>query len=224
MGIFSRFKDIIESNVQSLLDKWEDPAKIIDQSLRNPREDLAEVKTKTAAVMADEKEAKRKLDECNAAIEKCSEAAHNALRLGNENDAKKLIAIKQGCEVQLTSLQQTYDMAHTNAEKLRNLHDKLAQDIADLEMRRDSIKAKVQVAKTQQKVNEIISGTANSEASIAAFERMEAKANKMLDQAEAEADLNAGVNTPKDLAAKYTLDRDASVNEEFARMKSELGL
>ena len=60
MGILTRFKDIMSANVNALLDKAEDPAKMIDQTLLNLRKDLAEVKKETAAVMADEKNAKRK--------------------------------------------------------------------------------------------------------------------------------------------------------------------
>ena len=56
MGILTRFKDIMSANVNALLDKAEDPAKMIDQTLLNLRKDLAEVKKETAAVMADEKD------------------------------------------------------------------------------------------------------------------------------------------------------------------------
>ena len=51
MGILTRFKDIMSANVNALLDKAEDPAKMIDQTLLNLRKDLAEVKKETAAVM-----------------------------------------------------------------------------------------------------------------------------------------------------------------------------
>lgn len=224
MGILSRFKDIMEANINALLDKCEDPAKMIDQTLRNLREDLADVKKETAAVMADEKSAARKLDECKANITKFTTSAQNALRSGNEDDARKLIAKKQQYEEQLTSLQKTYDVAHSNADKMKQMHDKLAADIDSLETRKDSIKAKVQVAKAQQKVNKVISGAKNSEASLSAFERMEAKADKMLDAAEAEADLNAGLDSATDLANKYSSGCDASVDAELEVMKASLGM
>ena len=65
MGILQRFKDIMASNINALLDKAEDPEKMIDQTLRNLTKDLAEVKKETAAVMADEQRCKRELDEVN---------------------------------------------------------------------------------------------------------------------------------------------------------------
>ena len=66
MGILTRFKDIMAANINALLDKAEDPEKMIDQYLRNLEDDLGEVKAETASVIAEEKSAKRKLDDCNA--------------------------------------------------------------------------------------------------------------------------------------------------------------
>ena len=70
MGIFSRMKDIMSSNINALLDKAENPQKMIDQMLRQSREDLAEVKKETGAVMANETAARRKVEECEESIAK----------------------------------------------------------------------------------------------------------------------------------------------------------
>lgn len=64
MGILSRFKTIMESNINALLDKAEDPVKMADQLARDLEKDLGEVKAETAAVMAEEKRAKRAYEEC----------------------------------------------------------------------------------------------------------------------------------------------------------------
>ena len=68
MGILKRFKDIMSSNINALLDKAEDPEKMIDQYLRDLQEDLRKVKSETATVMAEEQRCKRQLDECDAEI------------------------------------------------------------------------------------------------------------------------------------------------------------
>jgi phage shock protein A len=224
MGILQRFGDIMKSNINALLDKCEDPAKMVDQTLLDLRKDLADVKKETASVMADEKNAKRKLDENDAEIKKYTTAAQNALKSGNETDAKTLIARKQQLEETRISLQSTYDVAHANAEKMRQMHDKLTNDIESMETRKDAIKGKVATAKAQAHMNKMTSGV-NTDASMAAFDRMEAKANKMLDEANAEAELNEGVHSTDDLADKYASGgNDVSVDDELARMKAELGL
>lgn len=224
MGILQRFGDIMKSNINALLDKCEDPAKMVDQTLLDLRKDLADVKKETASVMADEKNAKRKLDENDAEIKKYTTAAQNALKSGNEADAKTLIARKQQLEETRISLQSTYDVAHANAEKMRQMHDKLTNDIESMEIRKDAIKGKVATAKAQAHMNKMTSGV-NTDASMAAFDRMEAKANKMLDEANAEAELNEGVHSTDDLADKYASGgNDVSVDDELARMKADLGL
>lgn len=224
MGILQRFGDIMKSNINALLDKCEDPAKMVDQTLLDLRKDLADVKKETASVMADEKNAKRKLDENDAEIKKYTTAAQNALKSGNEIDAKTLIARKQQLEETRTSLQSTYDVAHANVEKMRQMHDKLTNDIESMETRKDAIKGKVATAKAQSHMNKMTSGV-NTDASMAAFDRMEAKANKMLDEANAEAELNEGVHSTDDLADKYaSCGNDVSVDDELARMKADLGL
>ena len=62
-GILGRFKTIMESNINALLDKMEDPEKMIDQYLRDMEKDLGSVKAETVAVMDQESAAKRKVTE-----------------------------------------------------------------------------------------------------------------------------------------------------------------
>ena len=81
MSMLSRFADILAANINALLDKAEDPAKMIDEYLIKARRDLADVKQETAAVMAEETRAKRMLDENKAEIAKYQGLAIQALQL-----------------------------------------------------------------------------------------------------------------------------------------------
>ena len=223
MGIIARFKDIMSANINALLDKCEDPAKMIDQTLRNLNEDLSEVKKETASIMANEKMAKRKLDECQDEINKMDGYARKALQTGNENDAREFLSRKTALSSSLTSLQSTYDVSHANAQKMIQMHDKLVKDINELELRKDSIKAKIATAKAQQRMNKMTSNV-DASSSISAFERMEAKADKMLDSANAVSELNVGSGDKvKDLAEKYN-SGEAAVDDELAKLKAEMGL
>ena len=225
MGILSRFKDIMASNINALLDKCEDPEKMIDQTLRNLREDYAEVKKETAGVIADEKLAERRLTEAKAEMQKYLSAATKAVQVGNDDDARKLLAKKQKIEAQIPQLEQVYNVAHENAEKMRSMAFKLQNDIEELENRKDTVKAKMKVAKAQQMVNKAVSGTKSSEASLSAFERMEARADKMLDTAQAETELNSHANESADLLSKYAVggSSDTGVDDELAAIKAQLG-
>ena len=227
MSILSRFIDIMSANVNALLDKIEDPGKMCDQYIRKMTEDLAEVKKETAQIMAEEKRCKRLYEDNLAEIEKYTNLAKKALEAGNDEDAKVFIAKKQELEAKGVGLKNTYDAAAANSEKMRQLHDKLTGDIQQLKDRREAVKAKVAVAKTQETVNKYAGAAEKHVGAMDAFSRMEEKADKMLDSANAEAELNAAAETvdpAKALEAKYSSSNDKSVDDELAAMKAELGI
>lgn len=223
MGIISRFKDIMSANINALLDKCEDPSKMIDQYLRDMTDNLAEVKNETAAIMAEEKRTKRAVDENTAEVKKYTEFAKKAISSGNDDDARVFINKKQSLELAGADLAKIYVAAHENAEKMRQMHDKLTNDITALEQRRQNVKAKVAVAKTQSKINEMAGSMTAASGTMRAFENMEAKADKMLDQANCMADLDKGDdNSLENLEQKYSGKNSSTVDEELAAMKAEL--
>ncbi|MDD6629041.1 MAG: PspA/IM30 family protein [Lachnospiraceae bacterium] len=227
MGIMTRFKDIMAANFNALLDRAEDPEKMIDQYLRNLEQDFAKVKAETASIMAEEKSAKRKLDECDEEIARMTEYAKKAVAAGNDGEAKQFLTRKAELTEKRTVLEQNYTLACDNSAKMRQMHDKLAGDIASLKSKRDMLKAKVKVAETQKKINQMGSGLADAGNNMAAFDRMEDKVNKMLDEANAMSELNASSegNSIEELAKKYDAQSgNSAVDDELAALKAEMGL
>ena len=195
MGVIQRFKDIMSANINAMLDKAENPEKMIDQYMRNLEDDLGKVKAETASVMAEEARAKRAYDEALAEVEKYQKYAEKAVAAGNDNDARVFLQSKKTAQSKLEGLKLTYDTAAANAQKMRQMHDKLVNDISDLRARKETIKAKV-------------------------------AANKMLDTANAMAQLNESADTNvDDLARKYDLDDVAGtsdIDDELAALKAKL--
>lgn len=226
MGILSRFSDIISANINALLDKAEDPSKMIDQYLRKMSDDLAAVKKETAGIMAEESRTKRLVDDNAAEVNKYTELAKKALTAGNEDDARVFLTKKQELESTGASLQTAYASAHENAVKMREMHDKLVKDINTLNSRREAIKAKIAVAKTQDTINKLGASADKMQGSMGAFQRMEEKADRMLDEANARAELDsAAVDEAQALEQKYREGSvNASVEDELAAMKAKLGL
>ena len=226
MGIITRFSDILSANINALLDKAEDPAKMIDQYLRQMNEDLAEVKKETANVMAEESRTKRLVDDNQKEVAKYEDLAKRALVAKNEDDARVFLTKKQELETVGASLETAYAAAHENAIKMRQMHDKLVSDINTLNGRRQAIKAKVAVAKTQETINKVGASADKLQDTMGAFDRMDQKASQMLDAANAMADLNAAVpDSAQALEEKYeNSTASASVEDELAAMKSKLGL
>lgn len=223
MGIISRFADIIKANVNDLIDKCEDPAKMIDQCLRDLADDLAQVKKETAAIMAEEARAQRNVDKYTNLVKQYTAAAEKALLAGNETDAAALLVNKQENEALLTTATAQLNMAKQNAAKMRQMYNKLCKDMESLNARRENIKAQASMAKAQQKINNM-SAVTSAQATTDKFARMEAKAQKMLDQANAEAQLNMDMTTGSDLLAQYSTGSAPAVNDELEAMKARLGL
>lgn len=223
MGVLERFKTIMTSNINALLDKAEDPEKMIDQILRDLDTDLRNVKAETASIMAEEKRAKRELDECREDVTKMENYAMKALKDNNEEDARKFLEEKKRYEEKLEILEKAYELAEQNSVKMKEMHSKLVGDIDELNSRKANIKAKMSVAKTQAKINEVGKSASGVAGSMSAFERMEEKANKAIDEAEAMSELNKPKEDDiSELTRKYDTKDTSDVDDELARLKEKL--
>ena len=223
MGILARFKSIMEANLNALLDRAEDPEKMVDQILRDLQDDLSKVKQETAGIMAEEARAQRAYDNAVDEISKLQSYAEKAVLAGNDEDARAFLQQKQKKSEQLVSLKSAYDMAHENSEKMKAMHDHLTQEIGDMNARRDAIKAKLAVARTQEKINQLGESVNQTQAHMTEFERMEAKADKMLDTANAMAELQAQEGSINDLMHKYDDAPSTEVEDELAALKARMG-
>lgn len=222
MSILKRFTDIMSANLNALLDKAEDPAKMVDQILRNLNDDLGKVKAETASIIAEESRAKRELAECTEEVNKLLTYAKRAVEAGNDADARLFLSKKATLVEKQSTLEQKVQLASDNAKKMRQMHDKLVEEISELNARRDSIKAKLATAKMQTRINELGSSVGTAKTNLGAFARMEDKANRLLDEANAMAELNAApVDEIDDLMSKYDTIANSSIEDELAALKSE---
>lgn len=227
MGVISRFKDIMAANFNALLDRAEDPAKMIDQYLRDLNDDLAKVKSETAGVIADEKAAKRKLDECDSEMAKMDKYARKAVAAGNDGDAKQFLNKKAQLAQERVALEANYNMCLENSYKMREMTKKLEADINELKGKQQTLKAKLAVAETKKRMNEVGSSAKGAGARLDAFKKMEEKVDRMLDEADAMEELNsahdaADINALK--ASYEDMDVSSDVEDELAALKAEMGL
>ena len=117
MSILKRFTDIMSSNINALLDKAEDPVKMIDQVMRNLNDDLNKVKAETASIMAEEIRAKREVDECQNDVNKMLDYAKRAVEAGNDDDARQFLSKKVSLTEKLTTLNTKYEAANARKSK-----------------------------------------------------------------------------------------------------------
>lgn len=219
MEILKRFRDIMASNINAMLDSAEDPEKMIDQYLRDLNSDLGKVKSETAAIMAAEKRERRELEELQKELDDMQRYAVKALEAGNEDDARKFLQRKAELAEKEKDLKTSTELASANTVQMRDMHEKLVSDIGELEARRDKLKGKAAVARTQERMNDFSDSFSGAGQTMSAFDKMEEKINRELDEAMAMAELNknSGVDI-KDLTKKY--DSDSSIEEQLDKLKA----
>ncbi|MDR0653550.1 MAG: PspA/IM30 family protein [Synergistaceae bacterium] len=221
MSILERFSTIMRANINALLDKCEDPAKMIDQYLIDLKESLAEVKQETAGVMAVENRCLRQYNENEEEIKNFRNLAKKAVDAGNDEDAKVFIKNYKELEEKREDLENNKKIAVENASHIRNMHDKLVEDIQTLEGRKEQIKSTMTVAKTTEKLNKLGDPLGRASSIGDKFSNMEEKANRMLDEAQAKSELNAPVESKADsIAKKYTGATDSDIDAELNRLKN----
>jgi len=213
------------ANVNALLDKAENPEKMIDQTLRQLANDLAAVKKETAGVMAEETRTRRESDANIAEVNKNMELARKALAAGNEDHARVFLNKKNELESQGVELQKLAEAAQGNAVQMRQMHDKLVKDINALRSRKATIKSNISVAKATERVNKMGAAGSKAEGALQAFDRFEQQAQDRLDRARSLAELN---EVPRDeaqaLADLYKGGGGAALDDELAALKAEMGL
>jgi len=146
MGIFSRFTDIINSNLNSILDKAEDPEKLIRLMIQEMEDTLVEVRTTAARAIADKKEITRKLNGLEAEAIDWERKAELALDKGREDLAKAALAEKAGA---LTSAEALSTQQKAVADGLEKLNDdivSLEAKLADAKRRQQAILARHRTA------------------------------------------------------------------------------
>ena len=137
MSMIGRFREIMERNLNALLEKADDPEKMIALYLQKLKKDLGRIKSETATVMMEEQRAKRAVAECEETIAKMERYAVKATESGNERDARRFLEKKTALSAQLAELQEAYHLAAANSQKMKQMHDKLAAEISAVEAAQD---------------------------------------------------------------------------------------
>ena len=137
MGIFSRFSDIVNSNINSILDKAEDPEKIVRLMIQEMEDTLVEVRSAAARSIADKKSLNRKLEALEKDLSDWEAKAELALSKGREDLAKAALVERRHAETAVETVKQDYQVIDEGLTQLN-------EDISRLE-------AKLKDAKSRQK-------------------------------------------------------------------------
>jgi phage shock protein A len=130
MGIFTRFRDIINSNINAMLDKAEDPEKLIKLMIQEMEDTLVEIKASCAGTMAAQKKVQRALAAAKARVSEWEKKAELALSKGREDLAREALREKRGLQDDITHLEtergQFDELVGKYQKDLQQLEEKLA--------------------------------------------------------------------------------------------------
>jgi phage shock protein A len=206
MGIFTRFRDIISSNINAMLDKAEDPEKLIRLMIREMEDTLVEIKSACAGVMAGGKKIKRQLDDLGARTQYWEEKAELAVNKGRDDLAREALVEKRKFNRRMETLEgdlaehdllieQYQDDIRQLEEKLKSARDKQRM----LVQRHIHARKKMQAQEELRRID--------SSETVMKFDEIENRIERM----EAEADL---VNYGRKTSLEEELER-LSVDEEI---------
>ena len=217
MGIFTRFSDIVNSNINAILDKAEDPEKIVRLMIQEMEDTLVEVRSAAARSIADKKDLNRKLEALDQERADWDSKAELAMRKGREDLAKAALVEKSRAATAAEVLKADYEAVDEGLAKLN-------EDIARLE-------AKLEDAKARQKALLARHKTANSRLAARrkihdykiddAMVRCEAYTRR-IDDVEGRVEAY-DLGLPKDLNHEFaSLEAEESVNQELDALKARV--
>ena len=211
MSIFTRFKDIVNSNINSLLDKAVDPEKMLRLMIGEMEDTVIDLKTTTAARMAEAIRSEKKVDEAKATVERWQARAELAIEKGKDDLAREALVEKKHA-------QEVYERALENISSLKKSVEEGKEEIRTLE---DKIKAAKDKLATLQREQARAQERRDSSVNLnARFEEMENRINRM----NAYNDLSKK-SEEKSAEEKFSeMEKNDEIEAEIERIKKEKGI
>jgi phage shock protein A len=216
---FKRVKTVVDSELNALLDKAEDPVKMLEQFMRDMESDIREAESAVAKQIANEKMLQKKYEDAKKMVEKRDEQAITAIEAGNDDLARRALEDKKMHSQTAETLKESYERAKLDSESVRKKLDEMKAEYYEMKLKKDSLKARAESAKTRTKINRTLSGIGSDE-SKQGFERMEEKVLQYEAEAETSEDLRS---SNRSLDDEFEALEKNDVEDELAALKRKMG-
>ncbi len=216
MGVFSRFTDIINSNINNLLDKAEDPAKMVRLIIQEMEDTLVEVRSSSAKTLADKKELARQANRFESDASQWQDKAELALSKGREDLARAALMEKKKCLESAGALRDELEHVDGHIAKLQDEISQLQDKLADAKSRQKAIIMREKTANSRLKVKKNIDSDRVNDA-LSRFDRYERKIDDIEAQVES---YDMGSKSLADEIAD--LASDEKVDDELAQLKAKM--
>lgn len=216
MGIFSRFTDIINSNINSILDKAEDPEKMVRLIIQEMEETLVEVRTQSAKLIADKKELNRRIGRLRQEAEDWDSKAEIALKKEREDLARAALKEKTSAEEEAATIEADLEVIEGNLDKLSGDIQLLQQKLVDAKTRQKALIMRGKTAQSRMGVKRQIHDV-NIDEAMSRFDRYERRIDDLEGEIEA---YDLGQRNLSDEIAE--LENDEKVDAELERLKARM--
>ncbi|OUS52849.1 phage shock protein PspA [Shewanella sp. SACH] len=217
MGIFSRFADIINSNISALLDKAEDPEKMVRLIIQEMEDTLVEVRSTSAKVLAEKKELQRRINRVLEQVQDWQDKAELALSKDREDLAKAALVEKQKATGLADTLNQELAVIDEHIARLKDEVSMLQEKLLDAKARQKTIILRTQTASSRLEVKKQLDSSKIDNAMLK-FEQYERRVEGLEAQVE-----SYDLGSKKTLADEFAaLEAEDSVNAELAALKAKV--
>lgn len=216
MGLFSRFTDIVNANLNSMLEKAEQPEKMIKLIIGEMEETLIEVRTTAAKNIAEQKTLARQIKSATEGAERWHEKAELALVKDRDDLAKSALAQKHKCQAELTELNASNDQLSEFLNAVQDDAVRLQEKLNEARRRQETLLRREESAVVRLKIREK-SAVHNIDEAIGRFERYQQKIDNIEAQVEA-----YDFTEDKSLSTQINeLEKDDNIEQELAAMKKK---
>jgi phage shock protein A len=219
MSIFGRMSDIFKANINDILDRAEDPEKMIKQMVIEMEEAVNKATIAVGSAIANEKSLERQYTKQLAQVNDWQQKAIQAVGAGRDDLAKQALERKNTIQRNVTDLERMYGEAKTSATQLRGQLDQLKSKLDEARMRQNTLIARSQAAKAKKQIAQSFSGIGSD--AFSKFDKLEQRVEKTEAEADAFAQL-AGENTSLDDQFRQ-LGTSSAADDELAALKAQLG-
>ncbi len=222
MGLFSRLGTLIRSNINELINRAEDPEKMLNQVLVDMKSQLVEAKKQVAVAIADEKRIKKQYEQESAKAAEWERKAMLAVKAGDDSLARAALQRKADHEEVAEQLKQQWEAQKQAVEQLKEALRALDGKIEEAKRKRNLLVSRQKRAEAQRTINETLTSINNTSA-FDTFDRMSERVTQLEAEAEATAELS-GALPEASLESQFKALEAGSVDDELEALKQKMAL